>query len=174
MRSLQQMVISMAALTLLTLASFSTAQAADIRPFDRELAFSFNFEDNDDQSLGNLDLRLGWALSSAHQVGLAANIIYSDNNLTGSSLGGEFGPFYTRNFSTLSRTSVPYIGIQALTPFSDLKDTRDWSWKGYAGFRYLPVHNTSFNFGIFYRQVYTVDNLDPDSFGLEGGISVFF
>ncbi|NND65921.1 MAG: hypothetical protein HKM24_08140, partial [Gammaproteobacteria bacterium] len=147
LKSLNAIQVVLTTAVVLLLPSWANlSSAADLRRNDVELAFMLSASDDDKQSGQELSLetQLGLMLTNTHEIGLAIDWTYRDPDAGSTFSGGHAGVFYTYNFATLSRTTIPFTGLQVYLPVGDDEDTQDYGFKGYLGMRFLPTHYTSF------------------------------
>ncbi|NWF99663.1 MAG: hypothetical protein HXY19_01805 [Thermoanaerobaculaceae bacterium] len=162
---------------LLAVVASQEVVAAELDKGAKELNLSLLLQDTSDAGFYfNGTGRVGYLVTTAHEVGTLFSLLYVRPDGQGTIKAGSIGAFYRYNFATTHATVLPFLGVAAYTYFGDLRDSVDWGWQTESGLRVLVTQRASINTTVFWKREYisspwvTGDRV----FGATVGFSLFF
>lgn len=152
-------------------------QAMELKEGGKELITDFSYADQD--SVGkttDLSVAMGWLLTTNHEVGPVLSYNKFDPDGTGTNTdGGALGGFYNFNFSTATKSVVPFVGASLFKMFGDAGDFFNYGTEVTGGLRVMPSESASVNIRAFYEKDYGKNTVqDADSSGIAAGLSIFW
>lgn len=156
-------------IVMLLVGTTSVAMADQLKKGDKEMLFSFSYEDlsfdgGGDLKTTDLSGAFGYLLTDANELG--GTLLYSkvDAGSGGSVDSTLLGIFYHYNFKAGTNLN-PYIGGFYNFVSGDTGDVFDNVYGLELGIKVYPWSNGGFNFGVNYSQ-WTGADTNPDADGL--------